>query len=132
MEGQIARRTVEHLVQQVPPAAVDMAAAPGMASNQRAKTPPRAANKRTADERSPDKGNAMAMCSPSSSDVARETTAREPRRLTYALAALKTTRGDTACQRALDPHVRNSVVQVRGEWMQWAPSSRAWMASGEA
>ena len=104
MEGQIARRTVEHLVQRVPPAAGEMAAAPGMASTQRAKTPPRAA-KRTADERSPDKGIAVAMGSPSSSDIAPETSARA-QRITYALAALQHIRGPSARERALNPPVR--------------------------
>ena len=97
LQADIARRTVAHLVQQVPPEgqqseATAMARELQPAPQQRPSSPPRAAVKRTVDERSPEKEGAVEE--PSALDQVLEDVGIEaqpralpPRRLTYALAA---------------------------------------------
>ena len=99
LQADIARRTVAHLVQQVPPEG-QHSKAPAMAGEllsapQRPSTPPRAAVKRTVDERSPEKEEAVEE--PSALDdvladlgisIEAQPRALPPRRLTYSLAAL--------------------------------------------
>ena len=88
LQADIARRTVAHLVQQLPPEGQQPTTnlATVQAPALRHASPPRAAPKRTLDERSP-QGNAMGQDQhPMLEDTAEERRL-PPRRLTYASAA---------------------------------------------